>query len=65
MKNKKNRTLKVYGQSGYRYKDTPTIVLKGQWLSSTGFDIGDQIQVDIEDGRLLVQNISKRNELAE
>lgn len=62
MKDKKKRTLKVYGQSGYNYKDTPTIVLKGQWLSAIGFDIGDQIQVDVEDGRLLVQNISKRNE---
>ena len=65
MKDKKNRTLKVYGQSGYHYKDTPTIVLKGQWLSATGFDIGDQIQVDVEDGRLLVQNITKRKETAE
>lgn len=65
MKDKKNRTLKVYGQSGYHYNDTPTIVLKGQWLSASGFDIGDQIQVDVEDGHLVVQNISKRNELAE
>lgn len=65
MKDKKNRTLKVYGQSGYHYKDTPTIILKGQWLSATGFDIGDQIQVDVEDGRLLVQNISKKNEKVE
>lgn len=65
MKDKKNRTLKVYGQSGYHYKDTPTIVLKGQWLSATGFDIGDQIQVDVEDGRLLVQNISKRKKIPE
>lgn len=65
MKDKKNRTLKVYGQSGYHYKDTPTIVLKGQWLSATGFDIGDQIRVDVEDGRLLVQNISKRKKLPE
>lgn len=65
MKDKKNRTLKVYGQSGYHYKDTPTIVLKGQWLSATGFDIGDQIQVEVEDGRLLLQNITKRKETAE
>lgn len=65
MKDKKNRTLKVYGQSGYHYKDTPTIILKGQWLSATGFDIGDQIQVDVENGRLLVQNISKKNEKVE
>ncbi len=65
MKDKKNRTLKVYGQSGYHYKDTPTIVLKGQWLSATGFDIGDKIQVEVENGRLLLQNITKRKETAE
>ena len=65
MKDKKNRTLKVYGQSGYHYKDTPTIVLKGQWLSATGFDIGDKMQVEVENGRLLLQNITKRKETAE
>lgn len=25
-----NRVLKVYGMSGYNYKDTPTIVMKGK-----------------------------------
>lgn len=31
MKNKKNRRLKVYGQSnGYDYKEVPTIILKGR-----------------------------------
>lgn len=24
----KKRSIKVYGQSGYKYKDTPTIMLK-------------------------------------
>lgn len=27
---KKFRKMKVYEQSGYRYKSTPTIMLKGQ-----------------------------------
>lgn len=38
---KKNRSMKVYGQSGYRYKETPAIMLKGQWLQELGFEIGD------------------------
>ena len=29
---KKIRNMKVYEQSGYQYKATPTIMLKGQWL---------------------------------
>ena len=32
MKNQKNRSMKVHAQSGYNYKATPTIILKGQWL---------------------------------
>ena len=29
---KKIRNMKVYEQSSYQYKATPTIMLKGQWL---------------------------------
>lgn len=29
---KKKRKMKVYAQSGYKYKDTPTIILNGDWL---------------------------------
>ena len=28
----KKRSIKVYGQSGYKYRETPTIMLKGMWL---------------------------------
>ncbi len=61
MKDKKNRTLKVYGQSGYHYKDTPTIILKGQWLSDIGFEIGDQVCIIPQDGQLLIQNLTKNS----
>ena len=34
---KKNvRELKVCAQSGYRYKDVPSIRLMGQWLEASG-----------------------------
>lgn len=36
----KKRSIKVVSQSGYNYKATPTITLKGQWLKELGFDIG-------------------------
>lgn len=58
MKDKKNRRLKVYGQSnGYNYQDVPTIVLKGKWLENAGFSIEDQIQVIVEYGKILVQKV--------
>lgn len=41
----KTRKLKVYGQSGYKYQDTPTIVLKGKWLTDAGFNIGSDLMV--------------------
>lgn len=42
---KKCRNMKVYEQSGYHYKATPTITLKGFWLKEFGFSEGTQIQV--------------------
>ena len=41
MASKKNRKMKVYGTSGYKYKNTPTIILKGIWLEKSGFEIGE------------------------
>jgi len=51
---KEHRNLKVYEQSGYQYKSTPTIILKGNWLEQCGFDIGTAIIVKCEDGRLTI-----------
>lgn len=50
----KKRSIKVYGQSGYKYHETPTIMLKGQWLREAGFEIGDYISVTCEDGKLII-----------
>lgn len=51
---KKTRNIKVIEQSGYNYKPTPTIMLKGQWLKEMGFEIGDQIKVECENGKLVI-----------
>ena len=56
----KKRSVKVYGQSGYKYKETPTIMLKGMWLKELGFDIGDYISVTCEDGRLVITPDAER-----
>lgn len=51
---KTTRNLKVIEQSGYRYQATPTVMLKGKWLSEFGFDIGIHVKVECEDGRLII-----------
>lgn len=52
--------MKVYGQSGYRYKETPAIMLKGQWLQELGFEIGDYISVSCENGKLIITPDAER-----
>ena len=62
MKEKKNRRLKVYGQSnGYNYQDVPTIVLKGKWLEEAGFNIGDSISINNENEKITISRIIGTN----
>ena len=56
----KNRSIKVVSQSGYNYKATPTITLKGQWLKELGFDIGDYVSISCENGRLVITPDTER-----
>ena len=57
---KKNRSMKVVSQSGYKYRETPTITLKGMWLGEAGFSIGDYVTVSCEDGRLVITQDAER-----
>ena len=51
---KKYRELKVVEQSGYRYRPTPTIMLKGQWLKELGFEANKRVTVKCEGGKLTI-----------
>lgn len=51
---KKERKMKVYAQLGYHYKDTATIILKGAWLETLGFEPGTPINVECDGGRLVI-----------
>ena len=62
---KKSRQMKVYGQSGYHYKSTPAIMLKGQWLKELGFEIGDYISVSCQNGKLVITPDTERAALVE
>ena len=61
----KNRSIKVVSQSGYNYKATPTITLKGQWLKKLGFDIGDYVSISCENGKLVITPDAERAAMAE
>ena len=56
----KKRSIKVYGQSGYKYRETPTIMLKGMWLKEAGFDVGDYISVTCENGKIVIAQDAER-----
>lgn len=58
------RNMKVYDQSGYNYKSTPAIMLKGQWLKDLGFEPGQHINVVCENGQLVITpNAEKAKEV--
>lgn len=50
----KNRSMKVYGMSGYKYQQVPTVILKGKWLEQWGFAIGDFVSVSCENGKIII-----------
>lgn len=52
----KARKMKVYGMSDHKWKDVPTIILKGKWLKDAGFDISNPINVEIIDGKLVISH---------
>ena len=62
---KKNRSLKVVGQCGYQYRETPCIMLKGKWLKELGFQIGDYVSVSCEDGKMIITLDQEKAEIIE
>ena len=50
----KNRSMKVYGMSGYKYQQIPTVMLKGKWLEQLNFHIGDYVSISCEDGKIII-----------
>lgn len=47
------RILKVHAQSmGSIYKETPTIILKGQWLKDAGFASGEYVEINCDGDKI-------------
>ncbi len=53
------RNLKIYEMSGYQYKPTPTIMLKGQWLADLGFEAGNRIKGYCEAGQITIRPVAE------
>ena len=64
-KSKERRNMKIYGMSGYKYKATPTIILKDQWLKELAFDIGGYVSVSCENGKIVITPDAERAALKE
>ena len=58
---KEKRKLKVCEQSGYNYKPTPTLMLKGAWLEEWGFTSNMSVSVHCEEGRLIITPLETAN----
>ncbi|WP_044294553.1 SymE family type I addiction module toxin [Robinsoniella peoriensis] len=62
---KEKRFLKVYEQSGYRYKPTPMLMLKGAWLEDWGFTANKLVTVQCEEGKLIIVLDEERGKILE
>lgn len=56
--------LKIYQGNGRDYAPVPEIRLKGKWLESLGFSIGDIIQADCENEQITIRKPDKNTEEA-
>jgi len=56
------KQLKVYYLSQNRWNRTvtnPQIMLSGIWLRNAGFEIGDKINVEYENGKITISNMGQ------
>lgn len=61
---KPNRKVKLYSQSrpsqesSTGLKQVPWLNVSGVWLAQAGFNVGDQIEIIIREGLLIIQPVS-------
>lgn len=54
-----DRQIKVNATSGYKYKDVPTLMLKGDYLNAFGFTIGTKVSVRLENEQIIITPIKE------
>lgn len=57
------RTRKVYS-AWQRRREVPQLKLQGHWLLAAGLQIGREIRVIVEDGRLIIEPATQAQVLA-
>ena len=50
----KTRNLKVYSVPAKKGYD-PQIRLQGKWLRSAGMEVGDQLKVQVDHGKIVIE----------
>lgn len=55
------RKIKVHASSAYKFKQVPTLMLKGDYLKNFGFNIDTKVSVKLEPERIIITPI-KENE---
>ena len=48
------RKIKVNATSGYKYKDIPTIQLKGSYLERFGFSIDTPLIISLSENQIII-----------
>lgn len=56
----KSKKLTVYRGSGQNYDAIPKIILQGQWLHKLGFSIGDKVEIDCQQDKIIITNKRER-----
>ncbi len=51
------RKIKVNAESSYKYKPTPTIKIKGNYLVEHGFNIDTILNIEIEEDKIIITPI--------
>jgi len=54
--NKTIRRCKVHGRSGYRY--VAWLRIGGLWMEKCGFNVGDPIEVTVENGVMTIKKLT-------
>ena len=49
------RILTISSISAYNYKEVPYIRLQGKWLQELGFEIGRKIEVEENEGLIVIR----------
>ena len=53
------KTIKIQYSTRYthrRYSQVPKIQMEGKWLETIGFSVGDNINVDYDNGKIIIRN---------